>query len=68
MKRTGRKNLIGFFGLIIEANPSRVGKKNVWFFLIGSTHVEVIGTILVARRRKRVFCRQMLALENGVCR
>ena len=30
--------------------------------------VEVIGTLLFARKRNRVFCRQTPALEYGVCR
>ena len=37
VKRTEWRKLIGYFGLIIEANPSRVGKKNIYIF-----HIEYI--------------------------
>ena len=33
VKRTERKKFIDYFGLSIESEPSRVGKKNVCFFL-----------------------------------
>ena len=36
VKRTERMKFIDYFGRNIEANPSRVGKKNVYFFCIGS--------------------------------
>ena len=36
VKRTERKKFIDYFGLSIESDPSRVGKKNVCFFCIGS--------------------------------
>ena len=32
VKRTEWRKFIGYFGLSIEADPSKVGKKNVYFF------------------------------------
>ena len=37
MKRTECRKFIDSFGLNIETDPSRVGKKNVYFVHIGST-------------------------------
>ena len=34
-----RRKLIDYFGLIIEADPSRVGKKNIYFVCIESTTI-----------------------------
>ena len=35
LKRTEWKKSINYFGLSIEANPSRVGKNNVYFVRVG---------------------------------
>ena len=35
MKRTEWRKFVDYFGLSIEADPSKVGKKNVHFFRIG---------------------------------
>ena len=35
VKRTKWKKFIDYFGQIIEADPSRVGKKKIYFFHIG---------------------------------
>ena len=34
-KRTEWSKFIDYFGQIIDSNPSRVGKKNVHFFILG---------------------------------
>ena len=61
--------LLGLRGLMLGVSP--------WFFIVGvmglflqsyEALVEVIRTILVARKRKGVFRRQTLALEYGVYR
>ena len=35
LKRTEWRKFIDYFGLSIEANPSKVGKKNVHFSILG---------------------------------
>ena len=35
LKRTEWRKFIDYFGLSIEANPSRVGKNNIYIFHIG---------------------------------
>ena len=36
VKKTEWRKFIDYFGLIIEAEPSKVGKKNIYFVRIGS--------------------------------
>ena len=35
VKRTEWRKFIDYFGLSINADPSRVGKKNVYFYILG---------------------------------
>ena len=51
VKVTEWRKFIDYFGLSIETNPSSVGKKNVYFFHIGSMSISSSGQLHISRHR-----------------
>ena len=51
VKRTEWSKFIDYFSLSIEANPSRVGKKNVYFVHIGSIPRTPYGNLHITRQQ-----------------
>ena len=49
VKRNECRKLIDYFGLSIEANPSRVGKKNIYIFCTGYTPRPLSGNTHISR-------------------
>ena len=45
------RKFIDYFGLSIEADQSRVGKKNIYFVSVGSTPIPSYGQIYISRHR-----------------